>query len=263
MEEVYEENSGIEFALFLGDMVENPADNKDWEEFFDNKQRAFGDLEVYTTPGNHETSVTPSTYLKKFELPENGPVTSGYGGSIATEEFYSFDYENCHIVSLNSSFFMKERGKAAEYNDSGASGYEADIKVINEWLREDLASSDACWKIVFMHHPLYPVTEDDDIYGILRENWEQIFLDYGVNVVFCGHQHVYAKIAPYKDGESGGQPVYVMITSGQKRSKYIKGEMDMPACAVVSAGKTMGRQSLNVEVTGAGGKVIDEFKLHR
>ncbi len=69
MEEVYEENSGIEFALFLGDMVENPADNKDWEEFFDNKQRAFGDLEVYTTPGNHETSVTPSTYLKKFELP--------------------------------------------------------------------------------------------------------------------------------------------------------------------------------------------------
>ncbi len=43
MEEVYEENSGIGAILFLGDMVENPADNKDWEEFFDNKQRAFGD----------------------------------------------------------------------------------------------------------------------------------------------------------------------------------------------------------------------------
>ncbi len=194
----------VEFVLFLGDMVENPADNKDWEVFFDNKQPAFGDLEVYTTPGN-------------FELPENGPVTSG-------------DYENCHIVSLNSSFFMKERRKAVEYNDSGASGYKADVKAINDWLKGDLTSCDACWKIVFMHHPLYPVAEDDDIYGILRDNWEQIFLDCGVDVVFCVYQHVYARIMPYKGSESSGKPVYIMINSGQKRSKYVKDEMDIPAC---------------------------------
>ncbi len=265
MEEVYDENSEIEFALFLGDMVENPAEEKDWSAFFENKNRALGDLKVYTTPGNHETSLTPAIYLTKFELPENGPETAGQGGSIMPEEFYSFDYEDYHIVSLNSCFFMKERRKALEYKDGGSYDYEEDVKVINEWLREDLLSTDACWKIVFMHHPLYPVANDDEIYGILRDNWEEIFIDGGVDVVFCGHQHTYDRMMPERSGKPSekAEPVYVMLNSGQKRSKYIEEETSMYSCAVVSTGEAAGKRTLNVKVTAPGGKIIDKFKLQR
>ena len=266
LREACEQNPTADFALLLGDMVENPAEERDWEAFFENKQRAFGKLDVYPTPGNHETSITQDIYLQKFGLPDNGPVTTNQGGTISSGEFYSFDYKDCHVLSLNSCFFMKERLKAGSEEE-----YEADRAEINTWIEKDLANSEAAFKVVIMHHPMYPIAADDEIYERLRNNWESIFNRYGVDLVLCGHQHAYARTDAAEEGQVEG-PVYVMVNSGQKRSKYLKEEAEIPEyikafredvpvylCVKLFSGEK--KTKIKVEAVAPGGETVDSFEI--
>ena len=71
------------------------------------------------------------------------------------------------------------------------------------WLAESLQRSNARWKIVAMHHPVYAPTRcrwfrfrcrgPDEV---LRAELEPIFREHGVDVVFQAHQHLYARLVP-------------------------------------------------------------------
>lgn len=50
--------------------------------------------------------------------------------------------------------------------------YEKKLAKVEQWLEKDLKNSNAKWKFVYMHHPMYPVADDSKLYGQLRENWE-------------------------------------------------------------------------------------------
>ena len=71
------------------------------------------------------------------------------------------------------------------------------------WLAEALGRSRARWKVVAIHHPMYTPRrcqwwrfgcrgEDD----ALAPELEPIFRAHGVDVVFQGHQHLYARLKP-------------------------------------------------------------------
>ena len=73
------------------------------------------------------------------------------------------------------------------------------------WLAEALRVSKARWKVVAMHDPLYSPTRchwfglicrGDD--ADLRSELEPIFMEHGVDVVFQGHQHLYARLKPQR-----------------------------------------------------------------
>ncbi len=68
------------------------------------------------------------------------------------------------FVSLNSCFLMPERRSDKDY--------EKKLAKVEQWLEKDLKNSNAKWKFVYMHHPMYPVADDSKLYGQLRENWE-------------------------------------------------------------------------------------------
>ena len=205
MKTAYDDNKDAAFMIMAGDMVDKGSDPEDWKCFFSNGEYVFSRLPMMTTVGNHETSRVPDTYLKMMSLPQNGPVS---------EEFYSFDYGNCHFVSLNSCFLMPER--------RSSKNYDKELQKVNRWLEKDLKNSEAKWKFVYMHHPMYPVTDDNEIYGQLRDNWEKLFRNSGVDVVFCGHQHAYMRT------EKINGITYVMANSGEKRSYYIDENTKMP-----------------------------------
>jgi hypothetical protein len=65
------------------------------------------------------------------------------------------------------------------------------------WLEKELAGSKSEWKIVFAHHPLYSSGSARDSTP-LREQLEPLFVKYGVDVVFSGHDHFYERIKPQK-----------------------------------------------------------------
>ncbi|MEG2756981.1 MAG: CbiQ family ECF transporter T component [Anaerovoracaceae bacterium] len=202
LKSTYEKAPSLRFALLGGDMVDKGGDVKDWSEFFTAGQCVFSKIPAMTVPGNHETSVTPYTYSKMMAMPQNGPVRG---------EVYSFDYGNCHFEMVNSSLFMEERIKSM-----GKKDWSAMIKRVNGWIKKDLATTKAKWKIVTIHHPPYPVEEDDKIYSRIRNNWTHIFEDENVNVILSGHQHMYGRTKKING------VTYVIGNSGQKKTKYYK-----------------------------------------
>jgi hypothetical protein len=67
-----------------------------------------------------------------------------------------------------------------------------------KWLEEQLAKDTSQWKIAFFHHPPYSSGGKHGSDTKLREVIEPIFLKYGVNVAFAGHEHFYERIKPQK-----------------------------------------------------------------
>lgn len=247
IENAYELNPKTAFLLIGGDMVINNNDLAEYEAVLDYGQPLFSSVSVMTTPGNHETAVTPDRYKELFALPENGT-------DMTKEEVYSFEYGNCHIVSLNSNLFRPERLKAM-----GQKKWDMMMKQVEEWLVKDLSTSDAKWNVVFMHQPAYPVAENLDIYSLIREYWVPIFEKYEVDVVFVGHQHVYMRT------KSINGVTYIMARSGEKYSRYyqigdpipkfVKVLEEMNTYEVVSVKS----ESLAVEAFDANGKEIDQW----
>lgn len=245
LKEMYESHPESAFGLFAGDMVDKGPDLDDWKAFFTNAEPIFSKIPMLATVGNHETSILSTMYKKMLAMPDNGCLS---------EEMYSFDYGNAHIISLNSCLFLKER--------MGEEGYEDTIDSVQEWLEQDLSQSDAPWKIVLMHHPMYPVSDDNDIYETLRDNWEDILVAGGVKLVLCGHQHLYMRT------EAMQGIAYVMANSGEKRSYYVEEGTVIPD--YVEAYQEEGSNYVTVRVTedslvvqayGENGQKIDEVTI--
>jgi predicted phosphodiesterase len=64
------------------------------------------------------------------------------------------------------------------------------------WLSKALTDSKAIWKIAYFHHPLYAPEGGHKEEKELRENVEKILIAAGVQVVFSGHNHYYARMKP-------------------------------------------------------------------
>ena len=61
------------------------------------------------------------------------------------------------------------------------------------WLDERLSESDADWKIVFLHHPLYTSGRYRRTSLVHRWALEPILVRHRVDAVFSGHEHIYQR----------------------------------------------------------------------
>ena len=200
----------VQFGIFGGDMVERSGDIDDWSSFFQKASPVFAEIPMATVPGNHEISILPYTYKQMLPLPRNGPRK-------VEGEVYSFNYGDVHIVALNSGLFMKER-----IGYKGENVWREIMQDVNMWIRDDLQAAQEKYKIIVMHHPMYPVTSDDDIYERIRANWEQIFSESGVDLIFCGHQHIFMRTKEINE------MTQIMSDAGDKKSYYFKSGEAIP-----------------------------------
>jgi len=80
------------------------------------------------------------------------------------------------------------------------------------WLDTALKQSSDEWKICYFHHPIY---SDGGRHGSdiqLRVALEPLFVKYGVDVVYAGHDHIYERIKPQR-----GITYFVNGSSGELR----------------------------------------------
>ena len=94
-----------------------------------------------------------------------------------------------------------------------------------EWLERPLDASNARWKMVIMHHPMHspsvpiktflfiPYAEGRAREIQLEQQLAPILSKHGVDVVFAGHNHFYARMAP-QDG------IRYFVSGGGGRSVY-------------------------------------------
>ena len=86
-----------------------------------------------------------------------------------------------------------------------------------DWIEAALRSATEDWKICYFHHPLYSDGKTHGSSVDLRVKLEPLFVKYGVDVVFSGHDHVYERITPQK-----GIQYFVSGSAGQLRKGDVK-----------------------------------------
>jgi hypothetical protein len=178
----YKQAFPYEFVLLMGDNMYGAEKAEDFRAKFENIYKRLLDdkIKFYATLGNHDES--NQRFYENFNM-------SG-------EEYYRLKKGNVAFYSLNSNYMDKRQLK---------------------WLEAELSKDTSEWKIAFFHHPPYSSGGKHGSSTELREVVEPIFLKYGVNAVFAGHEHFYERIKPQK-----GIYYFISGAGGKLRSGDVK-----------------------------------------
>jgi 3',5'-cyclic AMP phosphodiesterase CpdA len=171
-----------DFVLLLGDNLYGGESPGDYKDKFENVYRPILDQKVkfYAALGNHDEPA--QRFYELFNM--NG------------KEYYRFTKANVAFYALNTNYMDQKQVK---------------------WLQDELAKDTSEWKITFHHHPPYSSGGKHGSDKDLRKVVEPIFLKYGVNAVFTGHDHFYERIKPQK-----GIYYFVSGAGGKLRAGDVK-----------------------------------------
>lgn len=202
----YQANNDAAFFINIGDLVDVGQDKREWDAWFKACEGVIDNIPVIPVVGNHETYTLQKTYsmpdlfTAQFKMPNNGP--EGLKGQV-----YSFDYGNMHFSVLDSQV-GEEREFAPDM-----------LEKQRVWLDDDLKNTNKFWKIVLIHRPLYHNRAQDSD-GDLREAFIPIIEKYNVDIVFSGHDHVYARSFPLKGGVGVSRNEgTIYVTAGRSGTK--------------------------------------------
>jgi len=150
------------FVIMLGDNIYGSERPQDFDKKFIRPYQPLLDakVEFNATLGNHDDP--NQRFYKPFNL----------GGS----RYRTFKKGNVRFFVLDSNYLDPDQVK---------------------WLEKELEASGSDWKVPYFHHPLYTTSRrgpEVELRGIL----EPLFVRYGVDVVFQGHEHVYERTKPQK-----------------------------------------------------------------
>ena len=187
---------GERLLLLGGDLVNRGDDAEEWAAFLRAGGETLKTLPVLASPGNSDW-IGFEDRARFFRLPANGP--KGW-----ERHFCSLDFGWAHVQVLDSNLMGSRRPGA--------------VRLFQDWIRKDLEASRLPASIVLMHHPLWPAgdsRDDEDRALVMRKYYLPLFIDKGVDLILCGHQHLYCR----RPG-TAGEPVQIMGVSG---SKFFKG----------------------------------------
>lgn len=217
----------FEFVLMLGDNLYGSEKASDYRKKFEEPYQPLLDAGVkfYASLGNHDE---PQQRLyEQFNM--NG------------ERFYSFKVKNVKFFALDSTYMSPEQLK---------------------WTEEELRSSNEDWKICFFHHPLYSSGGRHGSDVELRKVLEPLFVQYGVDAVFAGHEHFYERLKPQKE-------IHYFISGAG--GKLRKGDLERGS-PLTAAGFDQGQSFMLIEISGdemhfqtltTGGATVDKGTLLR
>jgi hypothetical protein len=220
-------NQFYDTALMLGDNIYPDGNPSDLQPKF---ERPYAQLlnrgvSFYASLGNHDVRKGRDSQMNypKFNMGGRGYYSFTKGDGLV--EFFALD---------STRFEVRQR----------------------RWLEESLQASQAKWKVAFFHHPLYSSADKHGSDFDLRAQVEPLFLKYGVDVAFSGHDHIYERVKP----QQGVQ--YFVSGVG---SKPRRGDLDRDT-PFFAAGNDEISSFISIEVTpdrfnfktiAATGKVID------
>lgn len=153
----------FDFAIMLGDNLYGSEDAKAFADKFEKPYKSLLDdgVKFYAALGNHDEPT------QRFYAPFN----------MDGKRFYTFRKKDVRFFVLDSTYVTPEQ---------------------IEWLKHELQDSDAKWKIPYFHHPIYSSGERHGSELDLQVLVEPLFVQYGVDVVFSGHEHFYERLKPQK-----------------------------------------------------------------
>ena len=142
--------------------------------------------------------------------------------------------------------------------------------IVAPWLRQVLTGGDAKWKFVYYHHPFYTGAKHSASgVAYLKEAYVDVFEQCGVDMVFCGHNHLYERTAPIRADQvvpDGAGVVYITTGAGGG-ARYAE---ELPPPAYMRAWRDEIFSFTQIDVTanrlelrqiGEDGKAFDEYVI--
>jgi 3',5'-cyclic AMP phosphodiesterase CpdA len=153
----------FDFVIMLGDNIYGGHSAADFRRKFELPYKPLleAGVKFYASLGNHDS--TTQRLYKPFNM--DG------------KQYYTYKKGNTQFFALDSNYMTPEQVA---------------------WLETELKGSNADWKIAYFHHPLYSSAMFHGSALELREVLEPLFVRYGVQAVFAGHEHVYERSTPQK-----------------------------------------------------------------
>ena len=188
-----EKEIAFDFGIHTGDIVDNGGVYDYWNAAGSAfSTGVLGNTDIFHALGNHEYygDLTATNAAHYYDLP---------GSADEAPEAYSVEYGNVYMASFG---FI------------GMSGYKEAI----EWLKADAAKSDATWKILVVHQPPYYTNPGGASKGY-RELITDAADEIGLDFVFSGHDHAYARTLPITAGKPDAENGTVYIVSGSVGGK--------------------------------------------
>jgi predicted phosphodiesterase len=217
----------FEFVLMLGDNIYTGSAPSDYDKAFALPYKPLLDAGVlfYAALGNHDD--TNERFYKPYNM--NGA------------NYYTYKKGNVRFFALDSNYMDPKQ---------------------TAWLEAQLkAAGNGDWKVCYFHHPLYSSGKFHGPSTDLRKVLEPLFVKYGVDVVFSGHEHVYERVKPqqgiyyFTEGASGE------LRPGNLRLSTITArgfDADCSFLMVEFAG-----EDLYFQATSRTGVVVDAGVIHR
>ena len=183
---------GYDFGIQTGDAVDKPTQFTELNGVVGLlNAKELGSADVIHVLGNHEFEGDGNADIagSVFALPAHSP------GSC-----WSTTYGDVYVAVINYS------------------GNAGDMKTAAEWLVQDAQKSDAAWKILTVHQPAYYTNAtggNAPMTAYIPAATEAA----GIDVVFSGHDHSFARTNPLKAGEidaEDGVYYYICGSSGEK-----------------------------------------------
>ena len=183
---------GYDFGIQTGDAVDKPTQFTELNGVVGllNAEQ-LGSADVIHVLGNHE-----------FEGDGNADI-AGSVFNLPTHSMgscWSTTYGDVYVAVINYS------------------GVGSDMKTAAEWLVQDAQNSDATWKILTVHQPAY-YTNAKGGNAPMTQYIPAAAEAAGIDVVFSGHDHSFARTNPLKGGEidtEDGVYYYICGSSGEK-----------------------------------------------
>lgn len=167
------------FIVHAGDLVNRGSRDLEWAHWFRAGGFINGMIPAIPVAGNHEYEklglpegeeqrILSLLWRPQFRLPEEPTLSADL-----QETVYDIRYSaDLHVFVLNSNM--------------------SDMREQAAWLDKQLMQSDARWRIVTMHHPIYSSGRDRDNRE-RREILLPVLLKHRVDLVLQGHDHTYAR----------------------------------------------------------------------
>jgi hypothetical protein len=194
----------IDLWLWLGDNAYNRGQDSEYQANVFSSDTGYSNdrfmkqTPIFATPGNHDyagnNNLRVSLDIPYYQVISHPTNAEAGGVPSGSESYYSFNYGNIHFVSLDSDRYDDSTFKASNVRFGEGSPQLA-------WLKRDLTAAQnnasITWVIAYWHHPPYTKgTHDSDTEKQLRDvrmNLLPVLEQFNVDLVMCGHSHVYER----------------------------------------------------------------------
>jgi len=200
----------------------------------------------------------PQDFVKKFEVPyadilnRNIPFYASLGNHDDPEKQVAYELFNMH----GRRYYTFTRGDARFFALDSNELDEPQLK----WLEDELSRASERWKIAFFHHPIYSSGARHGSNMKLRARLEPLFVKYGVDAVFAGHEHFYERLVP-----QNGIYYFTQGGSAKLRRGNIRDNSPLTASGFdtdnVFMVAELGRETMYFQVVSRLGKRVDSGSL--